>query len=909
VILWSDEYTGFYGDISARGGVQGGNGGFVETSSKDNLQAFGFVDASAPQGEGGNWLLDPLNITISTAVNRSVTAAPNFAPTATGANVQNTAIDVALGGGTSVTVTTTTAASVTVVEAGTLTVNAPITGPANGGNLTLNADSTLTINAAIDLSANTAADLILTSKGAVIIGGALTVGSAGAGGTITINAGGQTVSQTTALIGDTLTVNAGTIRLADAANQFATVNLNSKSASGDVAVVNTQYRDLDNYTVSISGTAGSGNALLATDTGTVQIGSLNGATGIQGLLLGTSNDTATSTYFSSTPTIRIQTLAAQTSGTIQFIDVGGLEIGTVFGVGGVSASNVRLTTSGSLTQTEPIVVPGVFAASVTGAGNTIELEDSDNNVGSVLLETGDGAISFRDSSGLVVLGITAGGAGSNIGLRVDSGEVTSAPGSFGVLTGTGAINASGDGLALLGGANFRLEILGGGFPLNDVRRVGIDMQGNNAIYLFRNAGELEIASVSANGLSANGILGGERGFVTLTAGGDLTQTATIDMQAPGNLGAPGAGGTLYARTRFDGLLPDRNVTADIILNNSGNQLGNILLETLNFSGDRAAYGLIQYRDQDGFNIMGIRSAWNATLESGISDANGANTQTGPIVLGFKEPGRVPGVGAGGLLLLGERGYDLNDGGVASLGNDIDFLSADIPGFNDGDANRPLTYTDKNTFEIWWVNRDGDNPATLDPDEPIGIVSSGVLTLRARDGNPGLANLNFPTVAGGQQGITLSTYDTVGGTYRPAVVQARGPITITVEDGHSLRPSPVRNTDGVFNMNFGTTLISRDTDDPDVSGITITADNMSLNGSIQALLGAGDVRTQNVILQPFTGSVGDPLVANHNVVIGTKLGRPTTRLELLQNELRTINADTLQIQTASRTLGTGWRISV
>jgi filamentous hemagglutinin family protein len=64
VIVWSDESTKFFGSISARGGAQSGNGGFVETSGKA-LQAFGRVDTSAPNGNGGNWLLDPLDITIS----------------------------------------------------------------------------------------------------------------------------------------------------------------------------------------------------------------------------------------------------------------------------------------------------------------------------------------------------------------------------------------------------------------------------------------------------------------------------------------------------------------------------------------------------------------------------------------------------------------------------------------------------------------------------------------------------------------------------------------------------------------------------------------------------------------------------------------------------------------------------
>src|SRR5258706_78335 len=66
VIVWSDESTKFFGSISARGGSQSGNGGFVETSG-NVLQAFGSVDTSAPRGNGGEWLLDPQDITIAAA--------------------------------------------------------------------------------------------------------------------------------------------------------------------------------------------------------------------------------------------------------------------------------------------------------------------------------------------------------------------------------------------------------------------------------------------------------------------------------------------------------------------------------------------------------------------------------------------------------------------------------------------------------------------------------------------------------------------------------------------------------------------------------------------------------------------------------------------------------------------------
>lgn len=63
VVIWSDEVTATAATISARGGANNGDGGFVETSGK-RLESIGSVDASAPSGLAGTWLLDPLNVTI-----------------------------------------------------------------------------------------------------------------------------------------------------------------------------------------------------------------------------------------------------------------------------------------------------------------------------------------------------------------------------------------------------------------------------------------------------------------------------------------------------------------------------------------------------------------------------------------------------------------------------------------------------------------------------------------------------------------------------------------------------------------------------------------------------------------------------------------------------------------------------
>ncbi|MCB9845590.1 MAG: filamentous hemagglutinin N-terminal domain-containing protein [Phycisphaeraceae bacterium] len=64
VIVWSDEITGFLGQISARGGTSGGAGGFVEVSGKQSLAFRGQVDLLSASGQHGTLLLDPDNIVI-----------------------------------------------------------------------------------------------------------------------------------------------------------------------------------------------------------------------------------------------------------------------------------------------------------------------------------------------------------------------------------------------------------------------------------------------------------------------------------------------------------------------------------------------------------------------------------------------------------------------------------------------------------------------------------------------------------------------------------------------------------------------------------------------------------------------------------------------------------------------------
>ncbi|MDI9408117.1 MAG: filamentous hemagglutinin N-terminal domain-containing protein [Candidatus Pacebacteria bacterium] len=72
-IIWSDNHTDFYGFISARGGSDSGNGGFVEVSGKQTLNFDGRVTTVAPHGKTGTLLLDPTDIVIAATVGSDAT--------------------------------------------------------------------------------------------------------------------------------------------------------------------------------------------------------------------------------------------------------------------------------------------------------------------------------------------------------------------------------------------------------------------------------------------------------------------------------------------------------------------------------------------------------------------------------------------------------------------------------------------------------------------------------------------------------------------------------------------------------------------------------------------------------------------------------------------------------------------
>ncbi len=153
VVVWSDQLTQFAGLITARGGLEGGNGGQAEVSGRAKLDYSGFTDLSAARGAFGTLLLDPYNVTISSGTNNT---GGSFDADTNDSIINVATLQTALGAA-NVTVTTGAGGA----QAGNITVAAPLTWGA-ATTLTLTAAGAIAINAPISITG--AGGLVLTAS-------------------------------------------------------------------------------------------------------------------------------------------------------------------------------------------------------------------------------------------------------------------------------------------------------------------------------------------------------------------------------------------------------------------------------------------------------------------------------------------------------------------------------------------------------------------------------------------------------------------------------------------------------------------------------------------------------------------------------------------------------------------------
>lgn len=254
VDIIAEQFTVFRNgaEIKVRGGDDGGNGGFVDTSGFAGVEIQGQVDTRAPIGETGHWLIDPFNVTIEDTNTNIDLSAGTFTPTNTGSTISATSLANNLQT-SNITITTDTVGG---NEDGDITVVSDINlDNSDGFTLTLNAVGSININADIadnntGTVDNTNLDLVAVGNIAMANGTTLNAG----GGTISMDAGGQISLATLMTRNDTpdaisiaaggniQDVGSGEINLvADSANAQTTLT----STSGHIQSLETQVTQLN----------------------------------------------------------------------------------------------------------------------------------------------------------------------------------------------------------------------------------------------------------------------------------------------------------------------------------------------------------------------------------------------------------------------------------------------------------------------------------------------------------------------------------------------------------------------------------------------------------------------------------------------------------------------------------------
>ncbi|MGA9852792.1 MAG: filamentous hemagglutinin N-terminal domain-containing protein, partial [Gammaproteobacteria bacterium] len=354
VVVWGTQANNFYGSISARGGAFGGNGGWVETSAHTGLNVLGQVDAAAPNGQAGIWLLDPYNVTIQTGG----TAFSNpFTATST-STIDPANIDSALTGGTNVFVFTNTASNGT--DVGNITVDSPITA-SGAGSLYLEAVGSILLNANIASDGTDPLNVYLWAN----------YGGAAAGTTYSSNAACPTCQ---VIVGDTanasITTTGGTvdIRTGDASNTGGSVSIGG-AGTGSISTGG------GGLSIVANGVAFDG--AVATGDGNLNVISSGAVSQSQALDVG-----GTTTISAGTNSISLNNAGNTFTGAISLSNSGANNVlltnsvATILagiGIGG----NLNVISGGAITQTGALVVTGT--SSFSAGANAITLNTAANN--------------------------------------------------------------------------------------------------------------------------------------------------------------------------------------------------------------------------------------------------------------------------------------------------------------------------------------------------------------------------------------------------------------------------------------------------------------------------------------------------------------------------------------------------
>lgn len=554
VIVWADGITRYYGNTSAKGGTQGGNGGFVEVSGKGILSYNGLVDTSALNGDKGMLLLDPTNVFI--AVDQAAATTAGMAGTdssvdsSAGApalfSTSGTPTDSLLLTGTLQTALVSTNVTVSTsgsgAGAGNIVVASNITKSSGAATtLKLIAENDITVKSGVSISATSAASPLSV---------VLNADSNSDGGAIWMDTGSSIISK------------GGDITLGGGSNPLTTAAIGN-ATHGDGVLLNATTLDAGAGAISIRGTAVSGTAtsrygvnvvdsVLKTTSGSISlIGDGGGSSGYNnkggiywargtlesdtGAIVMNGTGGSGGTFSNMGVYLDSGLIRSNASGTISITGIGG--------AGSTGVSNYGVYLHSDTTSLTVSSVTGAISINGTATGNSE----------GVRAFGGSGQAINVTSTGSASISLTGAGAGassqSSFQLDGSGGAVTiggsAATGAISFIAG-GALEdiAIGSGVTIQSTGSLSLK------PLTNSTTIGIGSGGAGTF----NLGTAELAAF-ANGFS--GITIGGSTQSGLIHAGDTSVNDHLTLESLGGINLAGsltsAGNTIKLKFGTGGL--------------------------------------------------------------------------------------------------------------------------------------------------------------------------------------------------------------------------------------------------------------------------------------------------------------------------------------------------------------------
>ncbi|GAB3548592.1 hypothetical protein GCM10027343_29170 [Noviherbaspirillum agri] len=550
VIIWSDNTTRAFGKISARGGAQSGNGGFVEVSGKQDLEYRALADLTAANGKTGTLLLDPASLTIigGTGAGDAYAGSAGFSgtglSTGEGAIFYNATPTMSVLYQSEIQAQSTTADI--VLEA---TNNISVSGAFDGGAIRLANGRNLTMrtrNGSGDNSTGGGIDLTGSIHGADLAfetfnGGSILIeaGTASTPWFATLNLGrinagdGAVTLRSSGSIGINNTVSAGNANVDVTAGGDITFTAAGRLYGGAVNVLSKGMEasismpvgsEINSWGSPVSLTADNMSLL-----GTINAGSntvtLAPFTALPSIVLGSNDDAITN-------------MLALSAADLNSVRAGVLRIGNSANTGGIHIAaplfsgpggalehvfnGLSMTTGGAITQQAGAIIAGASAVQATGTSVTL----TEANATGVVAGTATvGDFRYRSSNLLtasnvdLTSGIRLTGSPSStrhIVLESDSG--------FGINQNGGSpINTNGGGLVLKTVGPVQLWDTG-----NMVTRVAADLHRSglgSGLFELYSGTSLEVGALDGiSGITANN----QEIWLTVGSGGSLAINQTVN---------------------------------------------------------------------------------------------------------------------------------------------------------------------------------------------------------------------------------------------------------------------------------------------------------------------------------------------------------------------------------------------